>query len=176
VVKLAWLFEGLAWEFDCIHVNDQHTKLKMINYLVPCTGHYSWIHALGFRPVARILAMEGGKTLSGGQNTNLGIFMPKSAWKLMPGGICTAPWFLIWPTFQGHGGQGSMLPLVGTSGYYWWPRIEYSNLVWTFILAPSTFLPNFGPIGLQMWLPGSHLGKPTTSYYSWGNGWICSKF
>jgi hypothetical protein len=25
-----------------------------------------------------------------------------------------------------------LLPLVGTSGYYWWPRIEYSNLVWTF--------------------------------------------
>jgi hypothetical protein len=56
--------------------------------------------------------------------------------------------------------------------------LEHSNLVWTCtcILAPSMFLPNFGPIRLQIWLPGGHLGKPTKSYYSWTNGWISSKF
>jgi hypothetical protein len=43
------------------------------------------------------------------------------------------PGFLIWPTFQGHSGQSSMLLLVGTSCCYWWPRIEYSSLVWAFI-------------------------------------------
>jgi hypothetical protein len=37
-----------------------------------------------------------------------------------------------------------------------WPRIEYSNLVWTFIYAPST---------LQIWLPGRYLEKPTKSYW-----------
>jgi hypothetical protein len=26
-------------------------------------------------------------------------------------------------------------------------------------LGTSTFLPNFGPIGLEIWPPGAHLGK-----------------
>jgi hypothetical protein len=26
-------------------------------------------------------------------------------------------------------------------------------------MAPFTVLPNFGPIGLQIWPPGGHLGK-----------------
>jgi hypothetical protein len=26
----------LSWEFDCTHINDQHIKLKMIKYFVPC--------------------------------------------------------------------------------------------------------------------------------------------
>jgi hypothetical protein len=34
----------LTWEFDCTHINDQHTKLKLIKYSVPCTGNFSWIH------------------------------------------------------------------------------------------------------------------------------------
>jgi hypothetical protein len=35
--------------------------------------------------------------------------------------------------------------------------LEHSSLVWTCISAPSTFLPNFGPIGLQIWPPGAML-------------------
>jgi hypothetical protein len=54
--------------------------------------------------------------------------------------------------------------------------LECSNLVWTcFCWAPSTFSPNFGPIELQIWPPGCHLGKSTNSY-SWTNDHIFSKF
>jgi hypothetical protein len=35
-----------------------------------------------------------------------------------------------------------LLPLVVTSGYYWWPRIEYSNLVWTFISICTVYTSN----------------------------------
>jgi hypothetical protein len=29
--------------------------------------------------------------------------------------------------------------------------LEYSNLVWVCIWAPSTYTPNFGPSGFQIW-------------------------
>jgi hypothetical protein len=68
----------------------------------------------------------------------------------------------IWPTFEGHRVQSSKWQ------QYWHISLlfdlEHSNLEWTCILAPSTFLPNFGPIGRQIWPPGGHLGKPTKSY------------
>jgi hypothetical protein len=42
--------------------------------------------------------------------------------------------------------------------------LECFNIVWTYIWAPSTFTPNFGLVGLQLWPPGGHLGKSTKSY------------
>jgi hypothetical protein len=69
------------------------------------------------------------------------------------------PGFLIWPTFEGQ-----------RSKWHRWHvsllfDLEHSNFVRTCILAPSMFLQNCGLIGLQIWLPGAHLGKPTESYW-----------
>jgi hypothetical protein len=65
--------------------------------------------------------------------------------------------FLIWPIFEGHRGQSSK------RHQYWHVSLlfdlEHSKLVWTCIWAPSTFLPNFGRIRLQIWPPGGHLKK-----------------
>jgi hypothetical protein len=79
-------------------------------------------------------------------------------------------WFLIWPTFQGHRGQSSMLRLVGTSGYYWWPRIEYSNLVWTFIWHSLHFYPISGQSDFKYGYQAAIFENQIKSYYSWTNG------
>jgi hypothetical protein len=62
--------------------------------------------------------------------------------------------FLILPTFEGHRGQSSK-------------RHQYWHVSLLFYLEQSLcehvsrhFLPNFGPIRLQIWLPGGLLGKP----------------
>jgi hypothetical protein len=49
---------------------------------------------------------------------------------------------------------------------------------WKKLSEPLTFVPNFGPIWLQIWPPGGHLGKKTvfTYMYSWNTDWISSKF
>jgi hypothetical protein len=68
--------------------------------------------------------------------------------------------FWIWPTFQGHIGQSSKK--LRSCRILLLFDLECCNLVWILCTwAPSTYTPNFGPIGFQIWQPGHNLFQVT---------------
>jgi hypothetical protein len=117
----------------------------------------TWPHRLDFGPIWFLAWLPGGQNRKHKKCcnswTNVWIISKCLSWVHIIRIHDILPGFLIWHTFEGHRGQS---------------------------LGTVMFLPNFSPIGLQIWpAPGIHLGKPTKGYCTYvplGNSNSQAKF